>query len=217
MNESVEISSLTINRLSVYLRCLRRLHSEGTENISSAEFASRFRLSASQIRKDLAHFGELGIRGVGYRVEDLKSRLEQLLGLDCEHRAVIVGAGNLGTALARFPGFQSSVFRVVALFDNDMAKVTAAGQRRADIAPPLFHSREMRSRLASLGAELGILTVPAHAAQSNYDVLADCGVSAVLNFAPLRLAERPDVPVKTVDILIFMEELAFLLRSRAET
>ncbi len=216
MSARDDISSLTINRLSVYLRCLRRLHSEGTENISSADLASRFHLSASQIRKDLAHFGELGIRGVGYRVDDLKGRLEQLLGLDAEHRAVIVGAGNLGTALARFPGFQSSTFRVVALFDNDLAKVMAAQQQPSDSAPPLFHSSEMPSRLGALGAQLGILTVPAHAAQSNYDVLADNGISAVLNFAPLRLDERDSVPVKTVDILIFMEELAFLLRSRAD-
>ncbi|HUF78183.1 MAG TPA: redox-sensing transcriptional repressor Rex, partial [Thermoanaerobaculia bacterium] len=93
------VSPLTLNRLSFYLRCLRRLHEEGVDRISSQNLAQRFHLSAAQIRKDLAHFGEFGIRGVGYDVEQLISRLSTLLGLDRHHRMVIIGMGNLGSAL----------------------------------------------------------------------------------------------------------------------
>lgn len=199
-------SPLTVNRLSIYLRCLRRLEMDGVDRTSSAGLATRFDLSASQIRKDLAQFGEFGIRGFGYKVEDLRRRLERLLGLDRAHRAVVVGAGNLGTALARSPGFNSPTFQVVALFDNDARKRT-----RADLEQPIFDSHEIGRRIPELEAEIGVLTVPASAAQENYDALADAGIAAVLNFAPRRLVERPEVPVKTVDILIFMEELAFRL------
>ncbi len=208
MSQRDEVSSLAINRLSVYLRCLRQLHREGVSRISSADMARRFRLSATQIRKDLAHFGEFGIRGVGYQVSDLQRRLESLLGLDREHRAVIVGGGNLGTALARFPGFNSRAFRVVAIFDIDARKVSAS-----DAAlPRVLHTSEIRRVVPQLEAQIGILAVPASAAQENYDALVEAGIQAVLNFAPVPLETDPRVPAKTVDLLIFMEELAYFLQ-----
>ena len=202
-----EISHLALNRLSVYLRCLRQLQAENVTRISSQQMARRFHLSAAQIRKDLAHFGEFGIRGVGYDVVDLKERLEDLLGLDREHPAVIVGAGNIGRALARFPGFNSDAFRVYAIFDNDPQKI---GQ-------PLNHlvirpSHELASTVGSVGAEIGILAVPASVAQENCDALVEAGVQAILNFAPVPLEADPKVRVKSVDLLIFLEELAYFLR-----
>lgn len=202
-----EISHLALNRLSVYLRCLRQLQAESVTRISSQQMARRFHLSAAQIRKDLAHFGEFGIRGVGYDVVELKERLEDLLGLDREHPAVIVGAGNIGRALARFPGFNSDAFRVYAIFDNDPQKI---GQ-------PLNHlvirpSHELASTVRSVGAEIGILAVPASVAQENCDALVEAGVQAILNFAPVPLEADPKVRVKSVDLLIFLEELAYFLR-----
>ncbi len=110
MTHSDDVSPLTLNRISVYLRCLRRLQELEIHRVSSQELARRFHLSASQIRKDLAQFGEFGIRGVGYDVTHLRERLERLLGIQRQHPAIIVGAGNVGTALARFPGFRSGSF-----------------------------------------------------------------------------------------------------------
>ena len=117
------MSELTTNRLSVYLRCLNVLEDAGARTISSQALAEQFHLNAAQIRKDLAYFGEFGVRGVGYYVRDLKRHLRQILGLDQKLRVAIVGAGNLGLALADYPGFRQEGFEIVALFDNLTTKV----------------------------------------------------------------------------------------------
>lgn len=201
------ISPLTLNRLSVYLRALRQLDEEGERRTSSREMASRFGLSAAQIRKDLAQFGELGIRGVGYEVDHLRSKLEAQLGLKREHRAIIVGAGNIGSALAQFPGLNSEHFRVAGVVDIDPARIGAQVGRLT-----VRHSCDLEALVAETGAELGILAVPAEAAQENYEAMTQAGIRAVLNFAPVQLREKPETRVKNVDLLIFLEELAHYLR-----
>ncbi|HXT20719.1 MAG TPA: redox-sensing transcriptional repressor Rex, partial [Thermoanaerobaculia bacterium] len=201
-----DVSPLTLNRLSLYLRCLQDLHGQGVERVSSKELAERYQLSASQIRKDLAQFGEFGIRGVGYEIEHLRERLRALLGLDRQHGLVILGVGSLGTALARFAGFNQDGYRVVGLVDADAAKVgRRLGELRVD--PP--------ERLAALvretGATIGVLAVPAAAAQAAYNALAAGGVRAVLNFAPTQIRARRGVRLKTVDLRVDLEELGFFL------
>ena len=114
---SEQVSELTTNRLSVYLRCLSDLERAGVETISSQALAEQFHLNAAQIRKDLAYFGEFGVRGVGYYVKDLKRHLRQILGLDRKLRVAVMGAGNLGLALADYPGFRREGFEIAALFD----------------------------------------------------------------------------------------------------
>jgi redox-sensing transcriptional repressor len=205
-----DTSPLTLNRLSLYLRCLQQLHAEGVERVSSKELAERYQLSASQIRKDLAQFGEFGIRGVGYEIEHLRDRLRALLGLDKLQGLVIFGVGSVGTALARFAGFNQDGYRVVGLVDADPAKV---GRRLGElrVEPP--------ARLAALvretGASIGVLAVPAAAAQAGYDALAGAGVRAVLNFAPTQIRTSRSVRVKTVDLRVDLEELGyFLARAR---
>src|SRR5437879_6824335 len=118
-----KISELTTNRLSVYLRCLNELATAGIKTVSSKELADQFNLNSAQIRKDLGYFGEFGVRGVGYFVDDLRSHLTKILGLDKPHRVGIVGAGRLGTALANYNGLSKSNFAVAAMFDNDQDKV----------------------------------------------------------------------------------------------
>src|SRR5215212_3897310 len=120
------VSELTTNRLSVYLRCLNVLDAAGVRTVSSQGLAEQFHLNAAQIRKDLAYFGEFGVRGVGYYVKDLRRHLRQILGLDRKLRVAIMGAGNLGLALADYPGFRQEGFEIVALFDTLKEKV---GQR----------------------------------------------------------------------------------------
>lgn len=201
------VSSLTLNRLSVYLRSLRRLQEEGVQRVSSGELAERFHLSAPQIRKDLAQFGEFGIRGVGYEIEPLIDRLHCLLGLDCRRNTLVIGAGSLGHALARYLGARRDCFRVVGCFDVDAAKI---GTRIDDLVIESMDA--LADRLETTGAELAVLTVPASAAPETYDLLVRAGVRGVLNFAPVRLEPRPGVHVRNVDMRVYLEELAFLLR-----
>lgn len=202
-----EVSTLTLNRLSFYLRCLRQLQEHRERRISSHELAKRFHLSATQIRKDLAQFGELGIRGVGYDVDLLADHLTSLLGLDRQHPMVIVGMGNLGTALAQYLGFNYGAFHVVAGLDNDPAKI---GRRVGNVT--VRSAADLPQVVRESRADVGVLAVPAEAAQQNYDALADAGVKGVLNFAPVRLKSRPEVPLKNVDLRINLEELAFYLK-----
>jgi redox-sensing transcriptional repressor len=207
MTGNEEVSPLTLNRLSFYLRCLRHLQEQGLRRISSQELARRYHLSSAQIRKDLAQFGELGIRGVGYEVDRLAEHLSALLGLDRRHPLLIVGMGNLGSALARYLGFNHGAFHVVAGVDNDPRVV---GRKVGDFV--VRPTNELRQVIADSGAEIGVLAVPAEAAQENYDALAEAGIRGVLNFAPIRVQRRPDVPLKNVDLRINLEELAFFLR-----
>jgi redox-sensing transcriptional repressor len=202
-----EVSPLTLNRLSFYLRCLRHLQELGVSRVSSQEMAQRYHLSATQIRKDLAQFGEFGIRGVGYDVDALADHLNSLLGLDRQHALVIVGMGNLGSALAQYLGFNYGAFKVVAGVDNDPRKI---GRRMANLT--VRSSADLKQVVRDSGAEIGVLAVPAEAAQENYEALADAGVKGVLNFAPVRVKRREDVPLKNVDLRINLEELAFFLR-----
>src|SRR6187397_1940496 len=118
-----QVSELTTNRLSIYLRCLNTLDASGVQTISSQALAEQFHLNAAQIRKDLAYFGEFGVRGVGYYVKDLKRHLRQILGLDRKLKVAIIGAGNLGLALADYPGFREDGFEIAALFDTLKEKV----------------------------------------------------------------------------------------------
>ncbi|MES1166894.1 MAG: redox-sensing transcriptional repressor Rex, partial [Pseudomonadota bacterium] len=117
------MSELTSGRLSVYLRCLNTLDAAGVKTISSKALAEQFHLNAAQIRKDLAYFGEFGVRGVGYYVKELKKHLRMILGLDRTVRVAILGAGNLGLALADYPGFRQEGFAIVALFDAEQRKI----------------------------------------------------------------------------------------------
>jgi redox-sensing transcriptional repressor len=206
-SEPQEISPLTLNRLSFYLRCLRQLQELGLARISSQEMARRYHLSATQIRKDLAQFGEFGIRGVGYQIAELAEHLDALLGLDRDHPMVIVGVGNLGSALARYLGFNHGAFHVVAGVDNDPRKIG-----RALAGFTIRDAAELAEVVRETGAVIGVLTVPSDLAQHYYDALADAGVRGVLNFATVRVKPRPGVPLKNVDLRINLEELAFFLK-----
>lgn len=200
------VSPLTINRLSVYLRSLRQLRDQGVDKVSSQQLARRFHLSSTQIRKDLAQFGEFGTRGVGYDVVELAKHIENLIGLDRIFRLAIVGMGNIGTALARFPAFNSGSFQVVAAFDNDPAKI---GQRVGSVV--VRSTSDLALVIQRAEVAIGVVAVPAEAAPAVYDALARAGVRAVVNFAPTTLPPRAGVRTKNVDLRIHLEELAFYI------
>ncbi len=207
--KSEKISELTTNRLSVYLRCLNLLTAAGIKTISSQALADQFNLNSAQIRKDLAYFGEFGVRGVGYFVEELRQHITKILGLDTAHRVGIVGAGNLGTALATYNGFTTSNFAVVALFDNDKEKIGRAvgssdGVKIHDVKKIARVVRDER-------IDVAVIAVPARVAQRALNQVMSAGVKAVLNFAPVRLHARLGVKVKTVDLAISLESLSYFL------
>ncbi|HVR40635.1 MAG TPA: redox-sensing transcriptional repressor Rex [Thermoanaerobaculia bacterium] len=203
------ISELTTGRLSVYLRCLTYLESQGQQTVSSAELAEKFHLNSAQIRKDLACFGEFGTRGVGYDVSRLKDHLVRTLGIDRTRNALIVGAGNLGMALADYRGFNSNGFHIVAMLDNDATKVG----RTSRSGIPVIAYEKMRDVVRRNNVEIGIVAVIAESAQDVYDALADAGVRAILNFAPTQMRLRTGVKVKSVDLRINLESLSFYLKN----
>ena len=201
------VSELTTNRLSVYLRCLNALEDAGVKTISSQALAEQFHLNAAQIRKDLAYFGEFGVRGVGYYVRDLKRHLRKILGLDRKLRVAIIGAGNLGLALADYPGFRQEGFEIAALFDTQSAKV--GEQSRGGV--PIHDMRDLKKIAKRDGISIAMLAVPAAAASEVVDQVVGAGIKAVLNFSPGTLKVPEGVKLKSVDLTVSLESLSFFL------
>jgi redox-sensing transcriptional repressor len=202
-----QISELTTNRLSVYLRCLNALDAAGVKTISSRALADQFHLNAAQIRKDLAYFGEFGVRGVGYYVKELKRHLRQILGLDRAIKVAIMGAGNLGLALADYPGFRVEGFEIAALFDSQREKI---GQR-SRTGVRIHDIRELRAVVRRDKIGIAVIAVPAGSAQPVVDAVVASGIRAVLNFSPGALRVPPDVKLKSVDLTVSLESLSFFL------
>jgi len=203
-----KISELTTNRLSVYLRCLNELNAAGIKTISSQELAEQFNLNSAQIRKDLGYFGEFGVRGTGYFIDDLREHLIKILGLDKPHRVGIIGAGRLGTALANYNGLDKSNFTVIALFDNDKTKI---GEQVGASKIPVHDVRKIARVVRDEDIDVAVLAVPARAAQRVLNQIMTAGVKAILNFAPAPLTARLGVKVKTVDLTTSLESLAYFL------
>src|SRR5215204_433262 len=206
--KSEKISELTTSRLSVYLRCLNALQAAGIKTISSQALAEQFNLNSAQIRKDLGYFGEFGVRGVGYYVNNLREHITKILGLDSPHRVGIVGAGRLGTALANYNGFGKSNFTVVALFDNDRQKI---GRRIGDGNTLVHDVDEISNVIRDDAIDVIVIAVPAKAAQIVLNQVTSAGIKAVLNFAPASLNSRRGVKVKTVDLTTSLESLSYFL------
>jgi redox-sensing transcriptional repressor len=202
-----QVSELTTNRLSVYLRCLNVLEDAGVRTISSQALAEQFHLNAAQIRKDLAYFGEFGVRGVGYYVRDLKRHLRQILGLDRKLRVAIMGAGNLGLALADYPGFRQEGFEISALFDTLKEKV--GQQSRSGVA--IHDITDLKKVVRREGIRIAVIAVPAAYAQHVLGLVVAAGIKAVLNFSPGSLQAPPDVKLKSVDLTVSLESLSFFL------
>lgn len=202
-----QVSELTATRLSVYLRCLNTLDAAGVKTVSSRTLAEQFHLNAAQIRKDLAYFGEFGVRGVGYYVRELKRHLRVILGLDRSVKVAILGAGNLGLALADYPGFRQEGFDIVAMFDADRQKVgrkSKGGVRILDMA-------DFRRTVKREGIDIVALAVPATAAQDVVNLAVASGIRALLNFSPGTLKVPPGVKLKNVDLTVSLESLSFFL------
>lgn len=208
LRDSLEpVSELTTNRLSVYLRCLNVLDGEGVRTVSSQELAEQFQLNAAQIRKDLAYFGEFGVRGVGYYVKELRSHLRQILGLDQRVPVAIMGAGNLGLALADYPGFRLEGFEIAALFDTVREKIGQASRGGV----PIYDINDLRRIVRRERIRIAVVAVPAAAAQTVVQTVVAAGIKAILNFSPGTLKVPADVKMKSVDLTVSLESLSFFL------
>ncbi len=205
-----KIPEMTIRRLSVYTRCLLQLEEDGVKTISSQELAERFSLNSAQVRKDLAYFGEFGVRGIGYYVSGLKAELQRILGLDREWAVALVGFGNLGSALFHYKGFARQGFRIAVVIDDDPGKIG----RQID-SVPIVPSRDMAREIKARGVQIAIVAVPPEAAQTVTEQLVAAGIKAVLNFAPTRLRVGREVRLKNVDLSIELETLSFYLAKGA--
>jgi redox-sensing transcriptional repressor len=204
------IPEATIARLPVYLRALFALADRGTASVSSEELATATGVNSAKVRKDLSHLGSYGIRGVGYDVDYLVYQVSRALGLTQDWPVIIVGAGNLGRALANYGGFASRGFRVAALVDSDPAAVglVIAGHkvRSAD---------DIESIVAGGAVMIGVIATPALAAQDICDRLVAAGVTSILNFAPVVLSVPDGVDVRKVDLSIELQILAFHAQRKA--
>jgi redox-sensing transcriptional repressor len=201
------LSRASVGRLSLYLRRLEGLLRQGTTKVSSSLLGESLGVTDAQVRKDLASLGNLGHPGIGYAAPELIAAIRRTLGIDREWRVALVGVGNLARALLRYHGFGERGFRVVALFDADPSKV---GQHleELEIHPP----ERMTAVIAQTRAELGVLTVPAGAAQAAAEALVAAGIRGLLSFAPGVLRLPAGVHVVSVDLAVQLEQLAFLVQ-----
>ncbi|GAB4455888.1 MAG: redox-sensing transcriptional repressor Rex [Armatimonadaceae bacterium] len=198
----IKVPVPTLERLTTYLRCLIDFGTSGIDTISSAQIEDQTGISAAQFRKDLSYFGEFGKPGVGYNVRELENRIARILQIHKLQPILLMGAGNLGSALVGYPGLEEHKFKIVAVFDNDVHKV---GKRlwgmEVQDAQRVYEVNE------HIEARIAILAVPAHAAQAAADTVVDAGVRAILNFAPVVLKVPELVIVRNVS---FLQELAVL-------
>lgn len=201
-----KISELTTARLSIYLRCLNELAAAGQKTVSSDLLAKQFHLNSAQIRKDLAYFGEFGVRGVGYYVDELREHLTKILGLNKDHKICIIGSGRLGTALSDYNGFRGSNFHIAALFDSDPDKI---GHKVGGVE--IFDIKNFSSVVKRDNIEVAVIAVPADAAEAVNQRVVDAGIRAVMNFAPVPLKSIDDVKLKTVDLTSCFEGLSYFL------
>ncbi len=201
-----EIPDIIVGRLPRYLRALQLIAQEGQQTTSSQELGKRLGISAAQIRKDLSQFGEFGKQGTGYSVSFLVSQLQQILNIDRLWDMVLVGAGDLGHAIARYRGFADCGFRIVKVFDSDPQKVgSKIGEFRIqDIS-------EMGREVQSAGINIAMITVPADAAQGVVDQLVGAGVRAILNYAPAILKVPESVHVQYIDPVIYLQRMTYYL------
>ncbi|TFH64319.1 MAG: redox-sensing transcriptional repressor Rex [Candidatus Zixiibacteriota bacterium] len=200
------ISESTIHRLSHYYRALTALEREHFDTVSSKELANREELTPAQVRKDLSFFGSFGTRGLGYPVKELKERIARILGIDRIWNVALIGVGNIGSALVSYKEFARQGFNIKLLFDNDQRKI---GSNHKGIT--VLGMDDLERQLKENKIELVILAVPASSSQIIVDHVVNCGIKAILNFAPIKLAVPHDVFLRTENMAMELEYLSFSL------
>lgn len=206
-SERPEIPRKTIYRLSVYLRCLQRLKENKIQTVSSEALARAAGVKPPQLRKDLTYFGQFGTRGLGYEVEQLAKMIGNLLGTSRLQPVILVGVGNLGSALLSYRGFEQEGFELVAAFDMDP-------DRHADRegTPPVLGMDRLSDFVRKNRIRMAMVAVPASAAQEVINELVDVGITGILNFAPIVAHVPENVMVNNVNLAIELENLSYFIQ-----
>ena len=204
---SRKISSTGIERLALYYRYLTSLRGSEQKFISSEELAKAVGHTAAQVRRDLSCFGTFGTPGKGYNMVELEAKLSEILGKEKLWNVVLVGVGNLGSALLAYKGFRSQHYTVAAAFDHDIRKIGKhlEGLEIQDI-------RDLADWIPQTGAKIGIVSVPGDAAQEVVDALVSAGIRGILNFAPARVTVPEGITLQYVDLSIELDRLCYLLK-----
>jgi redox-sensing transcriptional repressor len=205
-----KIPEATVQRLSIYLRYVTQLHRDGVKVVSSYALSKGCGVKAAQVRKDFAYFGELGVRGVGYYVNDLYGDLKKILGLEEVWEVALVGAGHLGSALLSYRGFQEYGFQISTVFDQEPEALPEKLRAHYGVRPVAELAETVRQRKI----RIAIVAVPAAAAQEVVNELVGAGVKAILNFAPARLEGPPGVKIRNVDLAVDLGVLSFFVTGK---
>ncbi len=201
-----KIPDIIIGRLPIYLRALQRMAERGMRTTSSQELGDHVGISAAQIRKDISQFGEFGKQGTGYSIPYLLDKLREILKVDRIWDVALIGAGDMGHALARYQGFVNRGFNIIMVFDNDKSKV---GQKIGQFT--VEDSATMIERIKSCDVKVAMLTVPASSAQEVTDKLVQAGVKGILNYAPISLNVPPGVKVQHIDPATHLQRMTYYL------
>lgn len=206
MIKKAKIPDATIGRLSLYSRYLIEAYERGVTTVSSQSIADATGVTPAQVRKDLAYFGEFGTRGVGYNSKELYMHIMKILGLHKRWPVAIIGAGNLGRALSQYKGFHERGFDISCIFDNDPKKI---GKKLSNIN--IYHLDVLEEKVKEFKIELGIIAVPAQAAQEVADKLVKAGIKGIMNFAPINITVPENIVLRRVDLSAQLEYLTYYL------
>ena len=205
-SEPKVIPDIVIGRLPIYLRALERMLIEGRRVTSSQELGERLGISAAQIRKDLSQFGEFGKQGTGYSIEYLADQIRQILKVDRVWDVVVIGAGDIGSAIARYQGFTNRGFNVTMLFDNDPQKIGTK------VGPFTVQSTaDLEEMISQAEVKIAMIATPGSAAQGVADRLVEAGIKCILNYAPISLNVPEDVRVQYTDPVIHLQRMTYYL------
>jgi len=205
VQQKIDIPRKSIYRLSIYQRCLSRLKENGVDTVSSEALAKAAGVKPTQLRKDLTYFGQFGTRGLGYNVDMLSGTISEVLGHNRLQPVILVGVGNLGSALLRYGGFKKEGFEVVAAFDLEARRIPG-------ISIPILGMEQMQEFIRDNQVKMAILTVPASSAQSVTNKMVAAGMQAILNFSPTVLDVPENVVVNSVDLAVELENLSYFIR-----
>lgn len=200
------IPDIVVGRLPIYLRALQRMLEENRRVTSSQELGERLGISAAQIRKDLSQFGEFGKQGTGYSIDYLAEQIRQILHVDRVWDMAVVGAGDIGSAVARYQGFSNRGLRVAMIFDSDPAKIgTQVGSFTVK------DTKTIKESIREAGIQVAMIATPSQAAQEVAEELVSAGVKAILNYAPINLSVPEDVRVQYIDPVIHLQRMTYYL------
>lgn len=213
MKDRDKIPRATIERLPLYYRCLDKMDTfEDVDVVSSKDLGGKLDIPSTQVRKDLSYYGEFGRRGVGYNVSDLKRSVGKILGVDRTWKSILVGAGNLGRALVNYGSFSMMGLEISHVFDNDLSKIgNLINDRKVESI------QNMEDIVQKEDIKLGIISVPADAAQEVADLMVEAGIKAIWNFAPTRLYVPDSISVKNEDLAVGIVSLIYHLSWQEET